>query len=229
MLLLSGAWGAPATQQTKQSSRATLDFIAHEQASGAAAAAPGVPVRPTTTPPPPRSPLRPPSTTSSTQQHQRVDAPGMPKKDWELVPPRQAYVPPQPSTRPSTRPSVQRPTPPTYAGVVKDHVRDHDRDHVKDYGHDRTTTPRVYNIPISVEPGYTTSTEASRWYDKLFGKSVEADDSPWGRRRRQVAAPGAEQRGEQKSEIVIGSNAIRVAGARPARPPQSPRAPAKVA
>lgn len=129
--------------------------------------------------------------------------------------------------RPTVHP-VQRPTPPTYAGVVKDQ-RQGQAEHAGHsgaagpYGQDRATTPRVYNIPIAVEPGYTTSTEASRWYDKLFGKSVDADDSPWGRRRRQVdvSAVNPEPRGEQRSEVVIGSNAIRVAGARPSARPSA--------
>lgn len=220
-LLVSAAWCAPATQQTKQSSRATLDFIAHEQASGAAEVAPA----PTTQRPrpPATTTQRPrfPSAASDTQQHlhqhqQRANASSTPKKDWELVPPHQERPTPLPARPATTARPVPRPTPPTYAGVVKDQRHG-------GQSQDRATTPRVYNIPISVEPGYTTSTEASHWYDKLFGKSVDADDSPWGRRRRQVAAGP----GQPRQEIVIGSNAIRVAATRPpTRNQQRPARPA---
>ncbi|XP_026272860.1 uncharacterized protein LOC113202680 [Frankliniella occidentalis] len=214
-LLAPGGAGAASTYQ--QSAKATLDFINQEQAHGAAeASAPKATAAPRPASTTPTSALRRPG---DSQQHvvplhppSRQNATSTaPKKDWELVTPRQAVI-----TTPRTAPTYRPVTPPSYAGVVKDHGHGHGYNH-----QDRlptlpatTTRPRVYNIPIVVEDrgNYTTTTEQSRWYDKLFGKGTDLDDdSPWGRRKRQASE---KPEGAERSEVVIGSNAITVSGGR---------------
>ncbi|KAK3930095.1 Cytospin-A [Frankliniella fusca] len=210
---------ASAASTYQQSAKATLDFINHEQAHGAAeanappaTAAPRPGIGPATTP-------RPPAAAGGQQQqhlapgrHGSTPAPAttVPKKDWELLPPRQAV-----QTTPRTAPTY-RPNTPTYAGVVRDHGHGQDHQVRLPSLPPTTTRPRVYNIPIVVEDraNYTTTTEQSRWYDKLFGKGTDVDDGPWDRRRRQAAE--AEQHvGAPRSEVVVGTSAIRVVGARP--------------
>lgn len=205
---------AASTGKTADSTRlaqATMDFIAHEQAAAAAdhrAQSQPQSVQATTPAPRLQPGVRP---RNDTQQ---------PKRDWELVPPHQGSasgpVPARgPVSRPTSRPAL-RPTP---QHGIKDPWQDA-----------MTTTPRsrVYHVPIAVEgrdpttpryPGQTQTTTDSSWYDKLFGKATDADDSPWGRRRRRQApeAVPKAQPGAEKSEVVIGSNAIRVGATRRAQ------------
>lgn len=222
LLGCSGLAAAARTDAYKQSSKSALDFIAHEQAAGAAEAA-SPPRTTTSTPAPPRlaTPARPGGGQQGrlgVQQPLDVSADSAaPKRDWELVPPRQ----PTPTTlRPATTPPpARRPGVPTYAGVVKDHHRQ-DRP-----GDASASIPRVHIIPIAVEDraNYTTrlpstTTESSHWYDKFW----KDQDDRRRRRRRQTEPAGPS--GAQREEVVIGSNAIRVSKPAPTRPPA--RAPA---
>lgn len=231
--LLLGTSAAPRpgsgarTDTYKQSAQATLDFLAHEQSSGQAQVAPAPAAAPTPLPPraqtAPSAPRRP-SAPSDTQQHLPADyrprpsTTSAPKRDWELVPPSTQ----RPTT--TTARTYARPTPPSYAGVVKNSGgRDRQEVVLPTLPPLTTQRPRVYNIPIVVEGRgdyYTTTTESGKWYDKLFGRGTDVDDSPWGRRRREADL----RTGVPREDVVVGSSAIRVVGKRPQQQKQRPSA-----